>query len=117
MARQNHVRKLTPKATAHILCAGPFKLDLEQHQAELDGQMISLPACTYEYLVTLLRNSPHPVSYQDLVLESQGNHLGRLEAQDLARCRIYILRKAVEPDPQFPHYILAVAGYGYRLAL
>lgn len=117
MSKPNHFRKFTARTSSHLLCAGPFKLDIQRHQAELNGETISLPPCTYEYLATLIRNSPHPVSYQDLVLESQGYHLGRLEAQDLARCLIHTLRKVVEPDPQSPKYILAVAGYGYRLAL
>ncbi len=116
MAKPYHVRKFKMKDTSHILCVGPFKLDLSEHQAELDGKKMMLPPCAYEYLVTLIRNSPHPVSYQNLVLDSQGYQLGRLEAQDLARCHIYLLRKVVEPNPQSPKYILAVAGYGYRLS-
>jgi DNA-binding response OmpR family regulator len=117
MEQSSHEKKTTLQQNSHVLCAGPFTIDLQEHRANLNGKTLLLPPCTYEYLVTLVRNSPHPVSYQDLVLESQGYHLGKLEAQDLARCRIHLLRKAVESKPDTPQYILAVAGYGYRLVM
>jgi DNA-binding response OmpR family regulator len=117
MAKTNHLRKIPAKDSSHFLCMGPFSLDLRTHQASMDGKELLLPPCAFEYLATLIRNFPHPVSYKDLVMQSQGYHLGRLEAQDLARGRIYLLRKVIESDPQIPQHILAVAGYGYRLAL
>jgi DNA-binding response OmpR family regulator len=96
---------------------GPFKLDLYFRKVLFGGKPVSLPPCTFDYLVTLLRHSPNPVSYQDLVKIAQGYNLGRLEAQDLARARVYVLRKSLEADPQYPHYIKAVDGYGYRIEL
>ncbi len=98
-----------------FLSSGPFTLDRDTQRAALNGFQIDLPPCTFDYLATLMRNSPHPVSYQDLVRESQGADLGRLDAQDLARSKIFLLRQFIERDPQSPQYILAVAGYGYRL--
>jgi DNA-binding response OmpR family regulator len=115
MTKQNRDRKTSGIKTPGFLYVGGLSLDLHQQKAKLDGKMIALPPCTYEYLLTLMRNFPHPVSYHDLVWESQGFHLSRLEAQDLARCRIHVLRKVLEPEPQTPQYILAVAGFGYRL--
>jgi DNA-binding response OmpR family regulator len=116
MNQAGSIRRSSSGDAPRFLSIGPFTLDRSTQRAVLNGMQINLPPCTFDYLVTLIQNSPHPVSYQDLVMESQGAHLGRLDAQDLARSRIYLLRKFIEPDPQAPQYILAVAGYGYRLS-
>ena len=98
-----------------FLRRGAFSLDLQAQQAHLKDKLVELPPCTFDYLVTLLRHSPDPVSYQKLVADSQGYKLSRIDAQDLVRLRIYMLRKAIEEDSQAPRYIVAVPGYGYRL--
>jgi DNA-binding response OmpR family regulator len=98
-----------------FLSCGPFRLDRVTQRAALHGVQLDLPPCSFDYLATMIQNSPHPVSYQELVLESQGVHLGKLDAQDLARSKISLLRQCIEPNPQAPRYILAVSGYGYRL--
>jgi DNA-binding response OmpR family regulator len=100
-----------------FLNRGPFTVDLQEERIVLQGKTIQLPPCTFEYLVTLINRSPEAVSYQQLVTSSQGYRLSRLEAQDMARMRIYLLRKAIEDNVNDPDYILAVPGFGYRLAV
>jgi DNA-binding response OmpR family regulator len=117
MTKPNGVRKVFAKNSSRFLSTGPFSLDLHTRQASFQDKALVLPPCAFDYLVTLIRNAPHPVSYQDLVFQSQGYHLGRLEAQDLARCRVYLLRKVIEPAQEAPQFILAVSGFGYRLVL
>ena len=115
MNKAGSLRRPSSGDASQFLSIGPFSLDRANRRVALNGIQLDLPPCTFEYLATLIQNSPHPVSYQDLVWESQGAQLGRLDAQDLARSKIYLLRKFIEPDTQAPQYILAVAGYGYRL--
>lgn len=103
--------------SARYICQGPFSLDLHDRHAMVNGNSIELPACAFEYLVTLLRHSPHAISYQDLVYESQGYRLNQAEAQDLARWRIHGLRKALKSSQFNEEYILSVPGTGYRLVL
>ncbi len=100
-----------------FLTNGPLTLDLHSRLTKLNNQIISIPSCAFDYLVTLLRHYPDPVSYKTLVHESRSRPLTQLEAQDLARLNIYMLRRALEADAQKPRYILTVAGYGYRLSL
>jgi DNA-binding response OmpR family regulator len=55
------------------------------------------------------------VSFSRLVSEAQGYQLTDLEAQDLARWRIYRLRKLIEVNANEPKLILSDPGVGYRL--
>lgn len=99
-----------------VLTVGNILLDMQLHNVKMQGKLINLPPCTFEYLVTLIRHAPQPVQYQLLVGESQGYWLSEVEAQDLAQWRIYRLRKAIEEDHNNPKYIISVPGYGYRFA-
>jgi DNA-binding response OmpR family regulator len=97
------------------LKCGPFILDLHTRLANFNSRFIALTPTAFDYLFTLTRYSPDPVPYQALVSESQGYQVERLEAQEMARWRIHELRKAIEPDPRQPRYIITVRGFGYRL--
>jgi DNA-binding response OmpR family regulator len=90
-------------------------LNLTTQKINIKGKAIGVPPCTFNYLVTLAKNYPRPVTYKELVAESQGYHLAEIEAQDLSRFQIYLLRKALEENQLSPKYILSVPGYGYRL--
>jgi DNA-binding response OmpR family regulator len=98
-----------------FLKRGPFMLDLHANAVLLKDRYIQVPPCTFSYLATLARHAPHPVSYQKLVLESQGHTVSRLESQDMARAHIYMLRETIGDEQLKPGYIFAVPGYGYRL--
>jgi DNA-binding response OmpR family regulator len=117
MNKPDRLHKISATDPARMMCMGPFTLDLYYRKVFFSGKPVTLPPCTFDYLVTLMRHSPNPISYQELVKISQGYNLGRLEAQDLARARVYILRKSLEADPQNPQYIRAVPGYGYRIEI
>ncbi len=101
----------------HVIRMGPFLIDLEGRNTLLNNKPVPIPPCTFDYLVTLIRHAPDPVPYQVLVAESQGEELPRLDAQDLARYRVHMLRKVLEPDLIRPRYVIAVDGVGYRLEI
>ena len=108
---------LPPANPARFLKKGNFDLDLDAHQATLDGRYIPVTGIYFDYLATLLRHAPKAVAYKTLVKESQGYDATTPEAKDLTRWRIHELRKLIEADPQHPQYILTVRGTGYRLAI
>jgi DNA-binding response OmpR family regulator len=103
--------------STRYLTIGALTLDLYTRSTTFHDQTIDIPPCTFDYLVTLARHTPEPVSYKDLVYESRHQLLGKLEAQDLARVNVYMLRRAMEPEIDKPRYLLTVAGYGYKLVL
>ena len=103
---------LTPD---RYLQRGRLTLDLHTRRVILRDQQILLPPVTFDYLVTLMRHSPNPVSYETLVEESQGFRVSRAEAREIARGRIHALRKALEIDQRHPELVITVRDIGYNL--
>lgn len=102
--------------SARYVRAGAMVLDLYTHSVELNSQNIPIPPSTFDYLMTMARHAPNPVSYEKLVLESQGyQHLSRAEAREITRWQMHELRKLVESDPRHPSMIITVRDVGYRL--
>jgi DNA-binding response OmpR family regulator len=103
---------------ARYLKRGPLVLDLHTRHVILNERSISLPPSTFDYLATLVRHSPQPVSYDILVQESQGYQgLSRIEAKEITRWQMHEIRKALEKDVRHPTMIITVRDVGYRLVL
>jgi DNA-binding response OmpR family regulator len=100
---------------ARYLQRGTFTLDLHTRTLQLADRTIQLPPSTFNFLVSLLRHSPEPVTYEVLVQEAQGYDLSRAEARELARGQAHELRKALESDLRNPRYVITVRDVGYRL--
>jgi DNA-binding response OmpR family regulator len=102
--------------TSRYLKCGNLILDLHTHSVQTSAGVVSLAPSTFEYLATLARHSPRPVSYEKLVIESQGyQHLSRSEAREISRWQMHELRKALEAEPRKPRFIITVRDIGYRL--
>ncbi len=117
MTIYNNLENSMPVNPVRFYCKGSFQLDLEHRQVILNHKLTPLPPCAFDFLLTLLRHYPEPVSYKTLVGESNHRKLSELDAQDLSRLNVYLLRRAIEPDIMRPRYILTVAGFGYRIAV
>jgi len=104
-----------PSDPNRILRRGPFVLDLHARHLLFEDRLIPLSPTAFDYMITLVRHSPNPVSYSTLVRESQGFTTTPLEAREIARWRIHELRKAIEVDSRQPRFIITVRNAGYRL--
>jgi DNA-binding response OmpR family regulator len=104
-----------PPDGARFLNRGGFTLDLQLRNLQMEGRTVQLPPSTFNFLVSLLRHSPEPVTYEILVREAQGYDLSRAEARELARGHVHELRKALEPDLKHPQFVITVRDVGYRL--
>ena len=103
-----------PSDPARILQRGPLTLDLHTRHVLFEDRDVPLPPSTFDYLATLVRHSPNPVTYETLVLESQGYKLARDSAREMVRWQVHELRKALEPDLTHPRFIITVRHVGYR---
>jgi DNA-binding response OmpR family regulator len=103
---------------ARYLKCGPLVLDRHTHSVQNNEGNICLPPSTFDYLVTLARHSPNPVTYEKLVLESQGyQHVSRSEAREISRWQMHEIRKLLETDPRHPQLVITVRDIGYRLVV
>lgn len=107
----------TADPTRYLKC-GSLVLDRHTHSVQFNNSNSSLPPSTFEYLVTLVRHSPQPVTYEKLVSESQGyQNVSRAEAREIARWQMHEIRKVLEMDPRRPQMIITVRDFGYRLVV
>jgi DNA-binding response OmpR family regulator len=105
---------LPPVGGERYLMCGQFQLDLQTRRLLHESQVIPLTPTAFDYLHTLMCHSPHTVPFEDLVAESQGFSVERIDAQEIARWRIHELRKAIETNTRQPIHIITVRGEGYR---
>jgi DNA-binding response OmpR family regulator len=109
-------KSLASTDPARYLKCGPLVLDRHTHSVQYNDSNTTLPPSTFDYLVTLARHSPHPVTYEKLVQESQGyEHLSRAEAREISRWQMHEIRRLLESDPRHPQLIITVRDLGYRL--
>ena len=106
-----------PEPQNRFFKKGPLVLDLQANRATLGERVLNLPPATFDYLVVLARRSPEVVNYQTLVTEAQNYQVDGVEARELAKWHMHVLRQALEDDPQNPRLLLNVRGTGYRLLL
>jgi DNA-binding response OmpR family regulator len=107
-----------PADPARYLKRGPLVLDLHTRHVLLNERSIPLPPSSFDYLATLVRHSPQPVSYETLILESQGYQgLSRIEAKEITRWQVHEIRKILEEDMRHPRIIITVRDVGYRLVI
>jgi DNA-binding response OmpR family regulator len=116
--RRQKVVEAEQQATGdHILQRGPFRVDLERHEATFEGRSLDLSPRDFTLLVHLMQNAPQVIGPKELVRvvrQYEPEHMH--EAREIIKWYIHRLRKKIEPDPSNPRYILNVRGVGYRFA-
>jgi DNA-binding response OmpR family regulator len=112
------VAPATPNDPTRFIKRGDLLLDLHTRHVTLGDRDVPLAPSTFDYLVTLTRHSPQPVTYDTMVMESQGYQgLSRIEAKEITRWQVHELRKALEEDVRHPQLIITVRDIGYRLVV
>lgn len=102
------------KSPGNLIHAGDLLIDDKAKEVRLGDQAVELSPKEYR-LLKLLASEPGKVFSKEEILEriwhTQGNY--RASADDV-RTYVRFLRQKLEDDPQNPHWIKTVAGFGYK---
>ncbi|MGH2365216.1 MAG: response regulator [Chloroflexota bacterium] len=97
-----------------VLEAGPLAVDLDQHEARLNGALVELTPKEFALLRCLLVNEGRVVTHDTLLGFAWGNNFeGETE---MLKVHIRHLREKIERNPSAPEHILTIRGVGYKLA-
>lgn len=92
---------------------GPFRIDQRSKCVLLNGKSLNLTRKEFE-LFELLAQDVGRVFMCDEIIDHVWPENNRVTKSDLYQY-MHLLRKKVEIDPNNPHWILTVKGFGYKL--
>jgi DNA-binding response OmpR family regulator len=94
---------------------GPFKVDVDKHQATREDEILDLTPSEFDLLVHLIKNAESVIEPPALVKVVRDYDPSNLrEARNIIKWYIHQLRQKIEPDPSHPQYVVNVRGVGYR---
>ncbi|MGH8870390.1 MAG: response regulator [Acidimicrobiia bacterium] len=95
-----------------VLRGGSIELDIDAHQARVDGRPVDLRPKEFELLESLLRRRNRLAARHTLIDEVWGpSYFGDTKTLDV---HVKRLRQKLEPDPSHPRFIVTVRGLGYK---
>ena len=100
---------------AHILRAGSFIIDYDQHEALLGDTPLELTPTEFDILSVLVERAPAVLSPQEIARRVFEYEVSEVEARELVRWHVHHLRRKLEIDPDQPHLLRNVRGIGYKL--
>ncbi len=96
-----------------VLRVRELSLDLDRHQATMDGKPLDLTSTEFAFLRALMQAPDHAFTRAELIERALGYDYEGLERT--VDSHVKNLRQKIEPDPRQPTYIQTVYGVGYRL--
>ena len=105
-------RKSASARMAEPLRAGSLAVDVDAHQASLNGKELRLKPREFDLLALFMRN-PGRAFTRDQILEQLWGHdyIGDVRTVDV---HVRWLREKIEADPSTPARIITIRGVGYR---
>jgi DNA-binding response OmpR family regulator len=113
-ARVRAVLRRSTGETSSILEVGSIRLDHEQRQVRVAGELIELTAMEFDLLSLLMAQPGRVYTRLELLKAVRGDAYGGFERS--VDSHIKRLRQKIEPDLHEPSLILTVFGVGYKLA-
>jgi two-component system KDP operon response regulator KdpE len=97
-----------------LLEVGPLRMDLERHEATVEGRAVRLTPIEWRLLAYLARHAGKVLTHAQILREVWGPNV----SPQSHYVRVYMaeLRKKLEADPSRPQLLLTEPGVGYRLA-
>ncbi|MFO7548455.1 MAG: response regulator transcription factor [Acidimicrobiia bacterium] len=98
--------------TNEVLRGGSIELDLDAHEARVDGTPVALRPKEFDLLESLMRRKGRLATRETLIDEVWGpSYFGDTKTLDV---HIKRLRQKLEADPAHPAAIVTVRGLGYK---
>lgn len=95
-----------------VLRGGPIELDIDAHQARVNGEEVELRPKEFELLESLMRRKNRLAARHTLIDEVWGpSYFGDTKTLDV---HIKRLRQKLEADSSNPIHIVTVRGLGYK---
>jgi two-component system, OmpR family, KDP operon response regulator KdpE len=95
-----------------VLTFQSLSVDLANHVAKKNGEILKLTSTEFSLLALLARNSGKVLTHQYLLKEVWGH--GYVDQTQYLRVFIAQLRRKIEADPSKPKYIQTETAIGYR---
>lgn len=96
-----------------VLEVGRVSMDVERHEASVDGEVIAMPLREFELLELFLRNPDRVLTRGQIIDRVWGaDYVGDTKTLDVHVKRI---RAKIELDPSSPTMLTTVRGLGYKL--
>jgi two-component system KDP operon response regulator KdpE len=97
---------------APVLTFGSLTIDLMNHTARKNDEILKLTSTEFSLLALLARNSGRVLTHQSILKEVWG--FGYIEQTQILRVFVAQLRKKIEDDPAKPTLLITESGIGYR---
>jgi len=94
------------------LTFGSFTIDLANHIARKNGEILKLTSTEFSLLALLTKNSGRVLTHQNILKEIWG--FGYIGQTQYLRVFVAQLRKKIEDDPAKPQLLITESGIGYR---
>lgn len=95
-----------------VLRGGPIELDIDAHEARVDGREVDLRPKEFDLLESLMRRKNRLAARHTLIDEVWGSsYFGDTKTLDV---HIKRLREKLETDSSNPRHIVTVRGLGYK---
>ena len=106
------LRSATEKNESNILEIGSLSIDLVNHVAKKNDEILKLTSTEFSLLSLLTKNRGRVLTHHYILKEIWG--FGYQEQTQYLRVFIAQLRKKIENNPSKPEIIITVSGIGYR---
>jgi two-component system KDP operon response regulator KdpE len=105
--RQNQFSEDNP-----CLVFGKLEIDLANHTARKNNEILKLTATEFSLLALLAKNAGRVMTHQSILKEIWG--FGYVGQTQYLRVFVAQLRKKIEDDPAKPELLITESGIGYR---
>lgn len=106
------IRQLQGATDNPRLVFGSLEVDLANHMARKNNEIIKLTSTEFSLLALLSKNQGRVLTHQFILKEIWG--MGYLEQTQYLRVFMAQLRKKIEDEPNKPKLLITESGIGYR---